>query len=310
MSRFTKGVNPETGEIGLLVPIGEGHKIISPEQTEGYKLTLRRKGGRGHAFTFTDMERLPQVIALLDTKESGYLLYLQCFVGYDNTLVVGAKNTPMDKRMIREVSHIGETTFRELYRKLIDYGILIELENGMYAINELYHFRGKTRNLKVIKSFTSKIKALYEHSSVVDLGFIYRLLPYVHYDKNVICTNPLEMDAKKLVPLSQTEITEITGIDESTVRRKLGRLFFDGMYVFAQVRKGREVHYKLNPFLFYRKDGSPDAFLKVDFLIKGRVKYRAFSEGGISPPSLTPPRDSAFSPPELLLYLNIVSCND
>lgn len=124
---------------------------------------------------------------MLDTKECGYLLYLQCFVNYDNTLVTGQKKKPMNKRKIREVLDISETTFRELYNKLVSCGILYKREDGTYAISECFHFRGKIKNRKGIKSFISKVRTLYEHNIVLDLGFIYRLLPYVHLDKNVIC---------------------------------------------------------------------------------------------------------------------------
>lgn len=67
-SRFEKGIHPETGEVGIWVPFGEGHRITSREQREAYQLKLIRQQGRKHEFTLTDMEKLPEVINFVRYK--------------------------------------------------------------------------------------------------------------------------------------------------------------------------------------------------------------------------------------------------
>jgi hypothetical protein len=273
-NRISKGVCLETGELGIWVPSGEGFSITSLKQREAYKSKLEReRNGRGPGFTFTAMDEIPEVIELLDEKDCGRLLFLQCFVDYENNRLVrgsGKSKTGMTERDIREALSIGDD-FGRFFADMLRYGIIIPNDDGSYSINNRYHFRGRlTKNPRVIRSFTAKVKELYHKYDPRDLGFIYKLLPYVHYELNTLCRSPHEQELDKIEALTKKEISLITGRDESTTFRKLRRLQFDGMYVFAQVIRGKEKFYKLNPFIFYRLDGYPDATLSAIFLVKNR----------------------------------------
>lgn len=77
---LTKGVSLETGQLGILVPPGEGYKVTSPAQREAYvKHILPKqihKFREGPSFTFFDKETISTVEKLPD-KHCGYLLILQ-----------------------------------------------------------------------------------------------------------------------------------------------------------------------------------------------------------------------------------------
>jgi hypothetical protein len=126
-------------------------------------------------------------------------------------------------------------------------------------------------NEKVIRSFTSKVRELYTKKNAKDLGFVYRLLPYVHYETNTVCHNPYETDPKKIKKMSQQDIAELVGLDVRNVRRKMNRMTLGSEYVFAEITVGKYKHYKVNPFLFYRKNGKPDATLQSIFTIRKPV---------------------------------------
>jgi len=268
MVRQWKMIDLDTGEVkGDFYP--DLQIVRSKKQDEAYKRKLQRQQeGRQHEFTFSDMEQMKEVISMLDEKTCGYLLYLQCFVNFDNVLVKGQSKTPMTKKDIQETLKIGKSAFAEFFKKVTKASVLLANEDGTFSINSRYHFRGKTQNERVIKSFTSKVKELYGQVNSKDLGFLYLLLPYVHYETNILCSNPFERNVEKIEPLSQLELSEIVGSDDRTTYRKIKKLQFDGMFVLAEVRCGKEKHYKLNPFVFYRKDGYPDTSLRADFLVK------------------------------------------
>lgn len=271
---------------------GEVVEIASyrtPEQAEAYKekVKLTEDRGKSHAFTFSDMNNAQEVIQMLTTIELGYFLVLQTYIDYtNNALIVSTHNpVPMNKGQIAEALGIANRSkAKKNIDKFIEKGLLIEKnlnyqgkQYNAYCINEKYHFKGKTNNKAVAKSFSTQIRKIYKlnlskkgNKQPADLGFIYMMLPYIHYDLNVLCSNPFEKDALNIEPLSLTDLSEITGLDKKNIQNKINNLKWDGMTVFAKLIKGNKRHLKINPFVFYRKDGSPDESLKADFLIQGR----------------------------------------
>lgn len=240
-------------------------KIIrDKKQSDAYRRIMERRG-RCNDFTFTDMENIKVVISSIDEKHCGYLLYLQCFINYNGQLV-RSNDIPMSKDEIQETLNLGKTAFSDFFNAMVDNKIIYEV-NRKYYVNENYHFKGKSTNSRVIKSFTFKVKRLYSKKNARDLGFIYKLLPFVHYKTNTICENPSENDVSKIRYLPKKEIAILTNESEKSVYNKLRKLKIGNEYVFAEIRSGKERFYKINPFLFYRKDGEPDATLREIFLI-------------------------------------------
>lgn len=245
------------------------HSIRSNKQQKAFK---DRTNGRNSEFTFTDMEAIQTLIAELEAKDCGYLLFLQCFINYDGMLINrNHEKTPMTRDDIQETLELGRKTFMPFFKRMIELDVIQE-KGAHYYVNQKYHFRGTTDNQKVIRSFTARVRTLYTKKNAKDLGFVYKLLPYVHYETNTICHNPFEKDVKQINYMSQLEIAELTKEDESTIWRKMNRLVLGGEYLFAEIKVGKEKFYKINPFVFYRKNGKPDATLNEIFLIKNSKK--------------------------------------
>lgn len=251
-------VDIDTGEVST------EHYVRSRKQDVAYR-RIQESKGRSPQFTFTSMENIKEVISNIDSKHCGYLLYLQCFIDFKGRLV-NDNNILMSKTDIQDLLGLGRTAFYHFFFSMLDNKIIYDIGNVFY-INEKYHFKGKTGNNKVIKSFIYKVKRLYSKEKVNDLGFIYKVLPFIHLETNTICQNPYEVDVSKILYLSKTEIAELTGESEKTVYNRLRRMKLDKEYLFAEIRSGKERFYKINPFIFYRKEGKPDATLREIFLI-------------------------------------------
>ncbi len=249
-----------TGEI-----IDDGSVTIRHRnQDEGYR---KMTNGRNHDFTFTDMQNIKRVISAIDEKHCGYLLYLQCFISYEGVLTnpTHAK-TPMTKLDIQDAVGLKKTAFYEFFGSMVENGIIYE-EDGKFYVNSAYHFKGSTNNVNTIKSFTAKVRELYTARNAKKLGFIYKLLPYIHLETNTVCANPYEPSIDKIEQLSKKDIAEITGVTEKTVYTYLRSMKLGDEYVFAEIRRGNTRFYKINPFVFYRKNGRPDATLREIFLL-------------------------------------------
>jgi hypothetical protein len=258
MSKWSM-LNNETGEIRDF----EEFQAAKQRQAAGYK---RKLEGRNHDFTFTDMRNIHEVIGKIDDKHCGYLLYLQCFISFEGVLVQPTHDEkPMTKRDIQDVVGLKKSAFAEFFRDMTDNGIVYENEDGTYSLNQTYHFKGRIDNPNVIRSFTAKVRELYTGRNANKLGFVYKLLPYVHLDTNTICANPYEKSVDGIVQLSKSEIAQLTGVSEKTVFSYLRSMKLGDEFVFAEIRRGNERYYKLNPFIFYRKNGRPDATLREIF---------------------------------------------
>jgi predicted transcriptional regulator len=262
--------DPDTGEALIYAPAAT-HRVVNLAQSEAFKERQQAiKSGRGVEFTITNMNNIDEVIERVSDKHCGYLLYLQCFVNYDTTLA-NPNRTAMSKEDVRRTLGVSKPTVNAFLAEMIDNAIIFE-DSGNYRLNPRYHFQGKTSNTAIVRTFVAKVKELYSEVSAKDLGFVYKLLQHIHLETNTICANPYERDVENTVPLTKEDIARITGVDEKTVYRKLRKLKFGDQYVFAEVMYGRARYYKINPFVFYRKPGVPDATLREMFSIRNNYR--------------------------------------
>ncbi|MGG0418256.1 hypothetical protein ABEY52_19660 [Priestia aryabhattai] len=279
----TEFVNLETGEKKII----SSYRTVQQEKVYQEKKRREQSRKKSKAFTFSNMENAKEVIQMLTTMELGYFLVLQTYIDYsNNSLVKSTHNpTPMKRRDIGEVLGISNRSHvKKHIDNFLEKGLLIEKiiavdgkEVSSFCIDERYHFKGKTDNQKVVKSFSEQIRRIYNTNlskkskkQPADMGFLYLILPYIHYHTNILCSNPFETNTQAIEALSIVDICRVTGLDKKNVQAKLNNLKWDGMTVFAKVIKGRKTHLKVNPFVFYRKDGEPDKLLQTDFLVKGK----------------------------------------
>lgn len=269
LAEFKTLIDAETGEITNAAILADGDRIITANQAEA----CARKLTRGPEFTITQMSNIDEVIERVSDKHCGYLLYLQCFVNY-SAILENPNKTVMSREDIMRTLRIGRTTAHHFLKEMTEAGVITE-EADTYRLNPRYHFQGKTDNTAVIKTFVAKVKALYSEVNAKDLGFVYKLLRHVHLETNTICANPYERDVENTLPLTKEDIARLTGVTEKSVYTKLRNLRFGDQYVFAEVIYGNARYYKINPFIFYRKNGQPDATLREMFSIRNNFAKRS-----------------------------------
>jgi biotin operon repressor len=279
----TEFVNLETGEVVKI----SSYRTVEQEKAYQEKKMREKSRKKAKAFTFSNMENAKEVIQMLTTMELGYFLVLQTYIDYSNNALVKSSHnpTPMSRGDIGEVLGINNRSHvKKHIDNFLEKGLMIEKtitvdgkQVKAFCINEKYHFKGKTDNQKVVKAFSEQIRRIYNTNfskkskkQPADMGFLYLILPYIHYETNILCLNPFEPNPEAIEALSIADICRITGLDKKNVQAKLNNLKWDGMTVFAKVIKGRKTHLKVNPFVFYRKDGEPDNSLVTDFLIRGK----------------------------------------
>lgn len=221
------------------------------------------------------MEMLHEVTSVLTRAQCGFLLLLQCHVSYENGRLVNANKTPMNTDDMRKVLRMDgrrkKSTFYDFLARCIEHRIIIENGDDTYSVNDRYHFRGTTpTGLAVIKSYSAKIRRIYDEVRPEDLGLVYTMLPLTHYATNTLCSNPGETVPENVNALNRKELAEAIGISVGEISRRLPTLTVDGEYVIAKVSIGGIDSYMFNPWIFYRKMTQPDETLRTIFRVKAK----------------------------------------
>lgn len=279
MALLETGINPETGEIGYFVPAGENYVIRTQEDIDASRRHFERErqiyAGRRVDFTFAAMEALGEVISVLTTAQCGYLLVLQCYIEYQTNAIVNPSGEPMTTAdMIGALKLTDKrSTFYAFLTACQDAAIIAKDTAGRYVINPRYHFRGSTRDKSVIRSYTAKIRQTYtSDKQAADLGLIYRMLPFVNFETNALCSNPTERDPHKIDWFTGKELADAIGITETELSRRIRRLTIGEEYVIARISVGGSAKYMFNPLIFKRNNRPVDDAIQAMFNVKYRKK--------------------------------------
>ncbi len=121
---------------------------------------------------------------------------------------------------------------KKTYEKLKEIEYIIEDEEGYVMVNQNVMINGKVNGLKKLKKenenttytrlFTKNIQDMYyscEEKKRKQLANLFKILPFVNFKYNVFCSNPQEIDEKKLQLLTWTDLTILCGYDKSKVAR-------------------------------------------------------------------------------------------
>ncbi|MEC1155029.1 hypothetical protein [Cytobacillus horneckiae] len=255
-------LNKTTGEISDLK---QGDTIISKEEKERRKRFTLYNRDKRH-FSFGKMERIKDVSLKLDTKKCGYILKLIPFMEYGTGYLlredgkVMATKTDLGKGLgVKKVS-----SRNQIIDSLSNVSAL-KLDEKGYKLNPDLHIKGAVNGKELIKLFSTTLKKLSNDLQPAQLGYLYKLLPFVHYETNLICINPHEEETEKIEYLNQKAIIEILGIDNTDANKFLRKCHKNGILFEGSTMDRRERKYYVNPYLFFRKKGYPDKTLESMF---------------------------------------------
>ncbi|KRT87822.1 hypothetical protein ABE068_25455, partial [Bacillus glycinifermentans] len=181
-------VNAETGE-----DLSTDYTLRHRNQDEAFREQQKQTTDR-RDFSNANMSYIHEVYDALTTAQCGYLMLLQCYVDYNGVLVKSSRDkTPMTTADMMSVLQLAKKrmTFYDFLNACIQHDIIRE-EDGIYSVNERYHFKGNFGSQYVVKLYTAKIKKVYSEVKATDIGLIYRMLPFIHYETNALCANPFE----------------------------------------------------------------------------------------------------------------------
>jgi hypothetical protein len=219
-----------TGEVieatTVIIPIGS--KIQTPEQQktarEWHKkqtkqLICRKMQDELGYFYFVMREH---EFGKLSAESSARLVYLCTFLDYDNKFMI-TNHRIMKKSDLKEILFVSARTALNFWKE-VENTYIVDLGKDGLRLNNPNIIRGCiTSSEKIYKKFyIDGIRRVYRACPISKhkyLGYIFKLLPYVNTEYNVICKNPDEEIWKEIMPLTATEICRLIGYDETHVNR-------------------------------------------------------------------------------------------
>ncbi|MBE6845447.1 MAG: hypothetical protein E7508_07030 [Ruminococcus sp.] len=156
------------------------------------------------------------------------LIYLSTWLEYDSNYLKVGSNT-MTKSKMQELLMLKPTMFKQFFNEVTESGYLIEDGDG-YRLNENAFKKGKINldgslsDSRFVKVYIRYIRELYRatpQNKHVHLGYVFKMIPYINLEHNIVCHNPLEKNFKKVIPMTVGEFCEAIDYDVSNASRLL-----------------------------------------------------------------------------------------
>lgn len=281
--------------IALELDTGENKGILASYRTEEQERAYREYKQREILINRSDNPfilltmNMKGLEKMLSTKDLGYYIIMVSYAGYDNRLKASPDaKVPIVRKELQELLKVASaTTMTGIVNRFKKAGLIKEETVERYGknyksfvIDPKYAFKkgiagenSDRETEKTVKLFTKAIQKVYAETDLhaSSLGFLYKCIPYLHYETNYLVHNPYERNYDKLEFITIDELSEIQNVSRQITSKRLANIVYDGMYCFARVKIGAdpEVRVKANPMVIYRKAGMPKE-LGVEFYVKAK----------------------------------------
>lgn len=187
-------------------------------------------------------------------------IYLCTYLNYDNYLEFGnskGDNKLMKKKDLFEVLKLSEKETYRTMKYFIDYN-LMNIKDDNIKINRKICVKGKLRekDKSVVRVFDKAIQEIYNNSLPKEhkkLSLLIKLLPYVHFDMNVICKNTSIKNPSLIEPLTIGELSSLSGYSSNQKLKKgLMELKVNGEHVVMITKIANKDMVVINPKVYYK----------------------------------------------------------
>ena len=208
-------------------------------------------------------------------------IYLCTFMDYDNYLANNRRLYKEDD--LQNLLKLSRAEYFNTKKFLIENSLIKITKYKNILVNKKYCKKGDLKmekNIEVVRIFDKAIKELYEKSAPKEhrrLALLFEILPYINFNHNILCKNPLEDDFMKIEPLSLKELCVLIGCDPkrpSVLKKRLFNLTVDGDIVIGIFDKIIGSCIYVNPKVYYKGELDISEFEYLIRMFKlGNKKY-------------------------------------
>lgn len=234
-------VQKSTGEIYKTVTatIVEGSYITTPEMRKIMK-TLRENYKQRRAcldelgyFTFVSSS---QTFDDISPETAARLVYLSTYLQYDTRALQLTQRTPMKYSDLSSVLMLSSTTTFRFWKSVEGRYAEKDIDNILYLTQPIFS-RGKLENTPhdtFQRIYIETVRKLYKMtptSKHKQLGYVFKMLPYINIEYNILCHTPDEASISDIQPITFAEFCEHIGYS----RDHIGRLFKEYQQITFEV---------------------------------------------------------------------------
>lgn len=220
-------------------------------------------------FVFFIFEHIQDLSNILSDSDLVRFLYLGTYTKKDGILKFDNSNI-ITKENIKKILRLKDEAFRLFWNNIINNKLICEEDNKI-LINLFYFYRGKEKdyynmtNRKFGDNFTrlyiEATRNLYENTNIrkiKKLAIIYKLLPFVNWQTNILCKNPKEINKYKIEPLTILDISNYLKYDKTHLarfRKEIHEFKYNNNDIFMRIGKSSDINYDyivVNPIFYYK----------------------------------------------------------
>ena len=259
-----KYVSLETGEIFPNIV-----RLVTADQQETINYRNEHYRKQRELYNMIEKEygnfffyKYPELITELHNEPATAFRFLYvCTCADDNGYIYAWENKYCEKNNdFIYVFKTPQSTSYKFLRELMDADLIIQTKDKRYRITpDIYstHINDTDFQHNCFRVFNNAIKQLYnnsasrEHSS---MGELFRLVPYLNINYNILCYNIEETDMDNIEPLSRGDIYNILrpGSDYGRkIVKNFDKFVIKNQPVFGSFNAIQEEHYFINPRVLY-----------------------------------------------------------
>ena len=277
---ITTQVDEETGEVLSQKELTSAQKDAREKYSqkakaiEAQKITENKVRKEYGAFVWL-LYNSNEVLDLgIRPEDMTKLIYLSTYMDYENRLM-NDDNVLVDKEEMMALLRASRNTFSKFFKSITDAGILKKHQRGYYYLNDEIFARGAITDKPISKSimrlYIKGIRKIYKGSFMFEhhlLSYLFRAIPFVNINYNILCHNPQERDYNKIEPMLFSEFCEKVGYkpeNERKLKNKIKELRIGHLPVFNFVENADGHFCFINPHIYYSGNKHEEVMVLGEF---------------------------------------------
>lgn len=255
-----------------------GKKAESYRSISAIQEHERENGGFIFAF-FTQARQIEDRFPQLNAQDAARVLFIGSYVAWESNRLQYANGRIIRKAGLCELVGMSAKRFSQFFKKLISEEILSESDKGELFMNPTLFFRGEIKSngydlsdlthTRVFRKTIQDLYAMFKGRQLSKLGVIYKVLPFLNFETNIICFNPSESDEDLLEPMNLDNLSTLLDYgDPHKLRRALEAIKIEGKPVFLVVQNPnnrRQLRVIVNPRVVFGGSAESLKAIKVLF---------------------------------------------
>ncbi|OME86904.1 hypothetical protein BK120_08250 [Paenibacillus sp. FSL A5-0031] len=241
------------------------YEVRSYEQRDAIRESYRRKAaieaaGDGRNYVVAYHGPVRKLNDILSLNEIGAIMKLIPYMRFDRNgeLRYAAKRMGIDE-IARAIGKARRWTVT-IVGGLVSAGVLVTEKDGkrnVYNVSAEHHTIGQAiKGTAFTRIYQTKTRTDIAKVSIQAAGFLYKMIPYIHYEYLYLCCNSNVRYSEDIRHLSQNRFAHEVGVDDETASRCMRELVTAGFVMRSEAFGARII--RMNPDVMFRKRPSDE----------------------------------------------------